>query len=218
MKNNISMSILALASTLVLSIGAAGCTSSTPEGGVPADGRYPLTADYVTYSSTEEIVDSSDAIVEVKVISSREEIMYPEISTSGDPAVNPQAGLDPSEIDLEGLGVPITVTTVEVVESLKGNYLVGQHIDISQVGGSMEGAEYYETSTVLISEVSADTVLLLLSQYKDFLEPITPELGVQTLEADGTTIAPATSTDGQITTTDLDLTLPDLESLINESS
>lgn len=196
--------ILVLSSVVGFSCAATGCTSS------PA-------VDYRGYSSTEELVEATDVIVEATILSSRHEISYPEIDTSGDPRRNPQAGLDPEEIDLESMGVPITVTTVEVVDSLKGTVGVGDRIDVTQVGGAVDGAEHDATSTVLLSHVGTDTVLLLLSQDGDRHELITPGSGVQTLGSDGTTIVPATDADGEITSTDLDLTLPALRSLISEN-
>lgn len=102
-------------------LGLAGCAANAPEA-EPATSESVLTmmADYPAYSSAQEVVEQADLVVEVDVLSADEDEMYPEIVTTGDPVQNPQAGVDPDEIDQEEMGVPITVTTVEVLEVFKG--------------------------------------------------------------------------------------------------
>lgn len=205
-----------------LALGLAGCGSGTNEAtteteSAGGESSIPMMADYPSYSSAEEVVSTSTVIVQVEVLSTREEVMYPDVATTGDPEENPQAGLDPDEIDMQGLGVPVTIATVEVLETFKGDVAVGDELEITQSGGTMDGLSYVETSTVLLKDVDAASLVLFLGDLGDTLAPINPQAGVQAVEPDGETMSAASAKDGSVTTEDLGLTIPELASLVGSA-
>lgn len=191
----------------------AGCTTANSgQSSASPQEATEIQADFPEVASAEEAVEIAENIVLAKVVSSHEEVLYPDAEGPDDPTTNPQAGLDPSEVDLDELGVPITVTTVEVLESLKGDYAVGQQIDITQIGGKMGEEEYYESSTVLLDQARGDDFVLFLTQTGDVVEPITPQLGIQSLE--GNTLKAVTSESSDVSGTGMELSLEDLKGTI----
>jgi len=138
--------VLVAASGLAL----AGCSSS-PE-------VVSSTADYPSYETPQDIVDAADVVVRGAVTGSRVKEDHPIVSTTGDPSVNPQAGLD-EVTDVPG--IVVTISTVRVEEVLKGDVAVGDVIEVAQLGGLYEGVRYVETSTVALEKGSDDYVLLL---------------------------------------------------------
>lgn len=175
-----------------------------------------MTADYPDYSSAEEVVAQSDAIIIAQVQSFREDIPYPMDTGVDDPLLNPQAGLDPDEIDIDDLGVPVTITTVTVIESLRGEYPVGAEGEITQLGGVMQDTRYEESGTILLEDAVGDAFLLLLSDVEGTLELVSPSLGIQVLSDDGTNLEAVESTDGETYGRELGIDLQELELLLEE--
>ena len=128
----------------------AGCSSS-PE-------VVTSYADYPAYSTPQDIVDAADVVVRGSVTGSRVMEDHPIVSTAGDPALNPQAGLD--EVT-EVPGVVVTISTVQVEEVIKGDVAVGDVIEVAQLGGLYDGVRYVEASTTTLESGDEDYVLLL---------------------------------------------------------
>ncbi|MDM7829964.1 hypothetical protein [Cellulomonas edaphi] len=129
-------------------------------------------ADYPAYSTPQEIVDAADAVVRGTVTGSRVKEDRPEVSTDGDPSLNPQAGLD--EVP-DVPGVVVTISTVRVEEVVKGDVAVGDLIEVAQLGGLYDGVQYVEAATTTLEEGS-DYVLLLAAHGAevpfDLLHPV----------------------------------------------
>lgn len=104
-----------------------------------------MSADYPAYESLEEAVGASDAVIHGRYLSFKEVEMLPEINpTEGDATTNPYYGVDPATVDTSGMGVPTTVSSVEVVEVIAGDLRPGMVIEIRQMGNR----DIRETSTV----------------------------------------------------------------------
>src|SRR3954463_5419851 len=105
---------------LISAAALAGC-SSQPRAD-KADKVVRTTADYPTYDTGAALVGNSDVIIRGAAVSSRVEWLYPNVSTSSDPAANPQAGLPSDEVDAwrQDSGVVVTISKVRVDEVLKG--------------------------------------------------------------------------------------------------
>jgi len=125
-----------------------------------------MDAEYPVFDSLSSAIADSNAIIEARFISSNSEMEYPDISTEGDSDSNPQAGMTVSPQDMEYLGVPMTTSKIRVTSVLMGSIVVGETLEISQLGGTINRITYLEMQTVLIGNValSKDDSLLLFAQ------------------------------------------------------
>lgn len=78
----------------------------------------------------------------------------------------------------------------------------------------MNGVRYVEASTLLLKDADAETLLLLLLRVDDVLVPVTPRVGVQSVDPDGVGFTAARAKDGSLVTEDLGLTVAELDSLV----
>ena len=140
----------------------AGCSLPV----VPASQPVPaptatvaMLGDYPWYETVEDLAAESEQVVTVTIGASRYDVSRPIQSDETDPALNPQAGLDPSEIG-EDPGLPITVyeATVEVIHL--GDLTSGDTVEVERTGGLLDGTRY--ESNVARLERGA-TYLLFLS-------------------------------------------------------
>lgn len=187
----------------------AGCSSEPP--------KAYMDAIYPEIEGVEQAVEESDLIVVAEVLESREEIIYPEISFEGDPNTNPQAGLTWDDIDMDELGLPVTITEVRVVECLTGDCVAGEILEIEQMGGMMDGVEYVETGGLLLEDAASDQLVLFLSDEAGVTSLINPEVSVQALSDDGETLVAAESEDGETTTEGFDISVEELKEEIAAS-
>jgi hypothetical protein len=133
--------------------------------------------DYPVYDNAEQIIGSADVIVRGMAVASRAEWLYPETSTETDPLLNPQAGLPADEVAQwrQDAAVAVTVSTLEVTEVLKGEVEVGERVEVSQVGGTLDGVTYTEQHTTALPADGSEFVLLLADhgagQPYDLLNP-----------------------------------------------
>lgn len=141
-----------------------------------------MSADYPAYESLEEAVGASDAVIHGRYLSFKEVEMLPEINpTEGDATTNPYYGVDPATVDTSGMGVPTTVSSVEVVEVIAGDLRPGMVIEIRQMGNR----DIRETSTVLLREAGATDFLLLLVENSDGVYSlINPQSGAWRMTGD----------------------------------
>jgi hypothetical protein len=160
-----------------------GCTSSAAEPEVAS-----VHALYPSYSTSTELIKSSDLVVRGTAMSSRVEQMFPEESSSDDPVANPQAGLSEAEVAewRKKSAVVVTVSSVRVDEVIKGAADVGDTIEVSQLGGEFEGTRYQETETTMLSADSTNYVLFLAAHGsgKPF-DLLNPEQAMYTVSGDG---------------------------------
>lgn len=127
-----------------------------------------MSADYPTYDSLADAMSAADVVVRASLVRSVASVLMPDLSTNtGDARTNPQYGVRPTAKDLQDLRVPVTVSTVQVSETLKGSLKPGQDIKISQLGGQLDGVQYREASTTLLANASGDEYLLLLRMRND---------------------------------------------------
>lgn len=129
----------------------------------PEDELVELQADYPMYDSVDDAALASSLIVSGKTLASRSEMEVPIGSDSDDPNVNPQAGAD--DVDPKDLETPVTISTFLVEEIIKGEGVdVGDEIEVSQLGGEVEGVKYVESGATYISEAGDAAVVLFLSR------------------------------------------------------
>jgi hypothetical protein len=170
---------------LISAAALAGC-SSQPRAD-KADKVVRTTADYPTYDTGAELVGNAAVIVRGAAVSSRVEWLYPEVSTNSDPAVNPQAGLPSDEVDAwqQDSGVVVTISTVRVDEVLKGDIQVGQQIEVSQLGGTIDDVTYEDTNTVVLPADGSDYALLLADHNAKPFDLLNPQQALYKAEGTG---------------------------------
>jgi hypothetical protein len=184
----------------------AGCASepvdvpTEPSPSVGADnavGVVYFSADYPSYPTLDAAVAAADNIVQADYVSSWGELVYPDVSDSGSAIENPQAGIHVSEDERELMAVPVTVSSLRVVTSLKGDIAAGTVIHVSQLGGMSRGVTYVEKRTILFRDAASSTGLLLFINAHDGLgmDLISPDQGLRFVVGD--MAMPARSVDGR---------------------
>jgi hypothetical protein len=153
-----------------LAISAVACSPSSS----PTTEYY---LDYPTYDSAIDLVDAADTIVRGRVLRTRVEELYPDVSTETDPALNPQAGLDPAELE-EVEPIIITIATVKVTEVIKGDVRTSARIEVSQVGGQIDGATYRVHGTTLVVPRSQEYIFVLAQHPGAPFDLVNPEQGL----------------------------------------
>ncbi len=183
---------------LAVLLSSTSCAGETPKAPTSDAGdAFPFvseeivySADYIGYETLGEAANESEVVVTGTSLSSKSELLYPNVSDSQDPLVNPQAGLSEEELKKyrEEFALPITVTQFRVDEVISGDVKPGDVIEIQQDGGKIGTVVYKEASTTLVSEIdkSEGRTLLSLSDLSGRYTPINPTQGV--LATDGTNI------------------------------
>lgn len=159
-----------------------------------------LVADYPAYADLRSAVQAADEIIVGKVGDSYESVLYPDNYSEGAPYTDPQTGRKLTKEEFDALGVPVTITKIDVVRSLKGSLISGTTIEVSRVGGSKGGGRFSEPHTVLLDDFDSVDVVLFLHAWKDHpYDLINPEVGAMALEPDGT-LSQLSAFDGVSTT------------------
>lgn len=156
---------------LSLCVPLAACAPS------PAPSAIEYVADYPTYDTPADLVDSADLVIQGRVLKTRVEEAYPDSNAETDPALNPQAGLDASELE-EIDPIVLTVATVMVTEVIKGDVRVGQRVEVSQLGGRLDGVEYVDRGTHLVVPRNAEYVFVLAEHSAAPFDLLNPEQGL----------------------------------------
>lgn len=140
-------------------IALAGCSVPASQPAPVPTATVTMQADYPWYETVDDLAAESEWVVTVTLGSSRYDVSLPIQANETDPALNPQAGLDPSEIQ-EDPGLPITVyeATVEAVHV--GGLATGNTIEVGRMGGLLDGIMHESNLTRL---ESGGTYLLFLS-------------------------------------------------------
>ncbi|GAA2519001.1 hypothetical protein [Rarobacter incanus] len=168
MKPRLVRSLVVMIAALA-TIGIASCSSSYTN---------ELSADWPHYSTLPQALSAADAVIVGKTLSSRESLLLPESTAANGAVANPGEGTAPSPDEIGGSAVPITIATVEVIESIKGSLPPGTTIEIGQPGTKAQR----EVSTVLLEDIDAAEMVLLLSAYESSpYSLISPESGVMPL-------------------------------------
>lgn len=162
-------------------------------GGVHTATPHTVTvhADYAQYASADEAVRSADLVATGTYLSSYETLLYPTIDTeAGDGRTNPQHGLDDTDIPVAELAVPITISRVRVDSVIKGSALVGEVIEVSQPGGTINGSRVREADTILLSDLATQgavsSLLMVLRHHPDGLyDGLNQVEGIRLLAPDG---------------------------------
>lgn len=184
-----------IAGSLALMIAISGCSAQTTSAVSGNNNHLSFTseevefaADYLEYESLSEASASSSIVVIGTPLSSESKLLYPTISDSKDPLLNPQAGLSESEMKefMEQAGVPITVTKFRIDEVIGGDAKPGEIIEVQQDGGKIETVSYREGSTTLLSEIDINEqkILLNLKALPDKFTPINPTQGVVAVQGE----------------------------------
>lgn len=123
---------------------ATGCASPSAE-----SGEVVYHAHYAIYSSASELEGESSDIIVGTVESSEVRKINPRIeSDSKDPELNPAVGATdpPVEADLV-----FTVYQIRIEEVAKGSTKIGEVIEVSQLGGEVDGTLYRAEDTVSLT-------------------------------------------------------------------
>lgn len=141
----------------------AGC--SAPAVLVPQSTPEPtastmMIADYPRYETVDDLVEQSDVVVTVTIGDSRYDVSRPIESKETDPALNPQAGVDPSLVS-EDPGLAITVYQATTQGVHLGDLSAGDTIEVGRTGGILNGTLYQPNESPL---ARGGTYLLFLSR------------------------------------------------------
>lgn len=155
-------------------------TPETPSEEAPGTTQVQtLLADYPAYDSIGAAAHASDVVIEGLVVSSDEGKLLPDdLSGIDDPDLNPQYGLE-NPANPDESAIPIMISTIEVVRSLKGSIEPGTTIQVSQMGG--DGV--VEGGSTLLHDINSDGVILFLDVGDDGVYfAINPEIGVWSIK------------------------------------
>ncbi len=148
-----------------------------------AAGTTEIQADYPAYDSIREVGAASDLVITGEVVDSRVENLYPDRVDSDDPNVNPQSGVPEDEID-DIPPIVITVSSVRITEVVTGNAAPGDVIEVSQLGGEIDGQRIVEEDTTLLDTLDSTVVLFLAAHEGAPYDLVNPEQGVLTLSGE----------------------------------
>lgn len=180
--------LASIAGFAVIAAGVAGIQASLE----PADPLPVVTisADYPQYDSSTALLDAADAVVTAIVIKTRTGLLYPDVDpTNGDPSTNPQAGTKLSQAELDAMAVPITISSVRVVESFDGSLKPGDIVEVKQLGGTTKHVVVRDSETTFISDAAADSsggqvLLFLVKTDSETYSLANPTQGLMTVSDD----------------------------------
>lgn len=159
------------AAAAILALFLASCATVPETPGDPSVAPSPtetltIVVDLPHYESVEDLASAADAIVKARVISSRSDLDIPDY-TSDDPRVNPYIGASetPSSEEIKAMGIPITVYTVEITESLAGKLSERSTIEVVEMGGLVDGIDHRVANLQPLATSKPD--LLFLEQVRD---------------------------------------------------
>ncbi|WP_329366994.1 hypothetical protein [Streptomyces sp. NBC_01483] len=188
--------VLVTGTALLVAVVLVGCSADGSADGKAGDKAgnkagaaaevVPYEADYPSYDSVDALVKQSDVIVRGTVVGSQVRELSPEAPTGDDPVANPQAGLSPEEA-AESDPVVVTVSTVKVAQVLSGagDVKVGDTVEVSQLGGTLDGVTYQEKQTTALAEDDTQYVLMLADQGdKNPYDLLNPEQALYTVGSD----------------------------------
>lgn len=94
-----------------LVLGTSGCSG---DGGVKTE----IEVDAPYYETVDDLAARADIVLEATVVSLREDVEYPKYDST-DPRVNPYAGTgrEPTEAEIREGAVPVTITSMEVLQT-----------------------------------------------------------------------------------------------------
>ncbi|HET9519240.1 MAG TPA: hypothetical protein VFO77_16070, partial [Actinoplanes sp.] len=153
-----------MAVSLALAAGLLGACTSEPAA-TKTDEVVAYHATYSSYGTVDDLLSTADLVVRGTPTAARTEQIFMDAPSGNDPNTNPQAGLSSKERDevRKESGIVVTVSTVKVLEVVKGDVTVGDTIEVSQLGGSFEGVQYQDDGTTLLSK-DGEYVLFLAAK------------------------------------------------------
>ncbi|WP_030340256.1 hypothetical protein [Streptomyces sp. NRRL S-1022] len=191
---NARRNVLVAGTAVLAAFAAVGCSAeNSSHAAKAAAGPDTVTyhADYPAYSSLDDVLKTSDAVVEGTVVGTRVQKVLPDAPAGDNPATNPQAGLSPAEAKAarkaaEENPVIVTVSKVKVTRALAGKVAVGDTIEVSQLGGTYHGVAYQDEDTTLLAKGGQRYVLMLAAHGKNPYDLLNPEQALYSVKADGT--------------------------------
>lgn len=179
-------SLLIKIPTVLSVVFIAGCSNVTASNEVNLP-VIEVSADYPAYSTAEEAFTEAELVIIAKALDTESRLLYPEISGSTDEALNPQAGISLTPEELDEMAIPITATTVEVVQVISGKTEVGDLLEVSQLGGIHNGLFHKESNTTLLDSIDSPEILLFLNDNApEKYDLINPTEGVYKVLENGT--------------------------------
>lgn len=146
---------LPLAAAAALLLPLAACTPAVTE----AAGDWP------GYDSWEGVLAASDLVVVADVVSEHESTLYAD-DHPGD----------------ESYALPVTITTVEVLEVVQGDARAGEQLEVSLPGTRLQQA----AGVRHLADIDAEALLLALVAFDGSpYSPVNPAQGVLAVDADG---------------------------------
>lgn len=148
--------------SIVLTTGCQGTPSASAGNSVTEVVEY--SADYPAYDTPQAAAEAADVIVQGIPIDFRVTKLWPEVSGDKNPATNPQAGL-PAVAPDNAQAVVVTVTRMRVTAVIKGAKHVDEVVEVSQLGGTVDGISYVDSDTTLISAEPRASYVLMLAEH-----------------------------------------------------
>jgi len=184
---SIRPAVVAVSATLSLALLGA-CSGGSSGGSTAATEAQVVSyhAAYPSYSSPADLLDTANLVVRGVPQSSHTKQGFMDVSDDSDPNTNPQAGLSSDKVEeaRQDSAIVVTVSTVRVDEVIKGDAKVGDTIEVSQLGGSLDGTKYNDPETTLLSKDSP--YVLFLAEHKNApYDLLNPEQGMYTASSDG---------------------------------
>lgn len=98
----------------------------------------------MVYQSATELFDQSDGVVQGEVVSSRVDVISPEVDSRQDDPAHPQHGLDDETVEefVEASGLVVMVYTLEVTQETTPGTPVGDQVEVAFSGGHLDGVDY----------------------------------------------------------------------------
>lgn len=160
-----------------------GSAAVQPDLSLESSAREPIEIQltFPSFASVEELTSAADTVVRGRLIEERYEPLYPNLPSTDDPAISPQAGMSAEEISqLEPL--PTTIYTMQVDDVIAGD-AVGSRIEIQQMGGVLDGVDYRLKDAPLNTRSGEEYVLVLAELDSGRFDLPDPNHGAFTVEA-----------------------------------
>lgn len=163
--------------------------------------------DWPYYADLTELLDAADVVIEGEIIGQRVELvdvagMDPDDPDYDDPELNPQAGLDPEDVETAIGQVVYTLHDVTVRHVYSSQPAAGETIQVRTYGGEYAGVRHAEYGAQPL-EIGATYLFVLVHAEDGAYYPVTTPQGIYV--RDGDVYVPLNDSSG------FDISVADLE-------
>ena len=113
-------------------------------------------AEYTVYSSADALAEASTDVVQVTIVSARNDTLESKPFTGTDPETNPYYGTDGKQPSSDQTSVDVVIFEGTVNEAYKGPEKSGSTIEISQLRNEADGVSLKEGETYVLYLRNAD--------------------------------------------------------------